>query len=130
MKIVISEPKTGKSYQIEIDENKSKALYGSKINEEIDGAILGLAGYKLEVRGGTDKDGFPMRKDIHGTERKRILITTGSGFRKKTKGERKRKGVRGDTISEFIEQVNMKVTKEGTKKLEEVIGKKEKKKGE
>jgi len=130
MKVVISEPKTGKSYQIEIDEKKSKALYGSKINEEVDGAIIGLTGYKLEVRGGTDKDGFPMRKDVYGTERKRILIASGPGFRKKTKGERKRKGVRGNTISEFIEQINLKITKQGQKKIEEIIGKKEEKKGE
>ena len=128
MKVVISEPKTGKSYQMEIDGKKSKALYGSKINEEVDGAILGLTGYKLEVRGGTDKDGFPMRKDVHGTERRRILIASGSGFRKKTKGERKRKGVRGNTISESIEQINLKITKEGQKKVEEIIGKKEEKK--
>ncbi len=128
MKIVISDPKTGKSYQTEIDENKSKALYGTKIDEEIDGALIGLNGYKLQIRGGTDKDGFPMRKDVHGTERKRILISSGPGFKKKRKGERRRKGVRGNTISEFIEQVNLKVVKEGNKKLEEVYGKKEEKK--
>ncbi len=127
MKAVVSEPKTGKSYQIEIDENKSKALYGSKIGEEIDGSLIGLTGYKLQIRGGTDKDGFPMRKDVHGTERKRILLSAGAGFRKKRKGERRRKSVRGNTISEFIEQVNFKVVKEGSKKLEEIIGKKEEK---
>ena len=128
MKIVISDPKTGKSYQTEIDENKSKALYGSTIGEEIDGALIGLNGYTLQLKGGTDKDGFPMRKDVHGTERKRILISSGAGFNKKRKGERRRKGVRGNTLSEFIEQVNVKVVKEGAKKLEEVYGKKEEKK--
>jgi len=96
--------------------------------KEIEGAIIGLKGYKLQIRGGTDKDGFPMRKDVHGTERRRILISSGPGFKKKRKGERRRKGVRGNVISEFIEQVNVKVTKQGDKKLEELYGKKEKKK--
>ena len=130
MKIVVSEPKTGKSYQTEIDANKSKALYGSKIGEEVDGGILGLTGYKLEVRGGTDKDGFPMRPDVHGTERKRILIASGAGFRKKRKGERRKKGIRGNIISEYIEQINFKVKTTGQKPLEELMGKKEEKKGE
>lgn len=130
MKIVVSEPKTGKSYQTEIDANKSKALYGSKIGEEVDGGILGLTGYKLEVRGGTDKDGFPMRPGVQGTERKRILIASGAGFRKKRKGERRKKGIRGNIISEHIEQINFKVKTIGQKPLEELIGKKEEKKGE
>ena len=130
MKAVISAPKTGKSYQMEVDEKKRKALYGSKIDDKIDGGVIGLKGYKLQVRGGTDKEGFPMRKDVHGTERKRILISTGAGFKNKRKGERKRKSVRGNTISEFIEQVNFKVVKEGEKSLDEIIGKKEEKKGE
>lgn len=130
MKAVISEPKTGKSYQIEVDEKKSKALYGSKINEEIDGGVIGLNGYKLQIRGGTDKEGFPMRKDVHGIERRKILISSGAGFNKKRKGERKRKSVRGNVISEFIEQVNFKVIKEGQKPLGEIAGKKEEKKGE
>jgi len=67
MKIVIAEPKTGKSYQTEIDDNKSKPLYGIRIGKEIDGSLVGLIGYKLVVTGGTDKDGFPMRTDVHGT---------------------------------------------------------------
>ena len=128
MKIVVSDQKIGKSYQTEVDANKSKAFYGLKIGNEIDGSLLGLTGYKVKITGGTDKDGFPMRKDVHGTERKRILISSGPGFKKKRKGERRRKGVRGNTISEFIEQVNVKVTKEGAKKLEEIYGKKEEKK--
>ncbi len=130
MKIVISDPKTGRSYQTEIDENKSKPLIGMKIGEEIDGALFGLNGYKLKITGGTDKDGFPMRPDVHGPERKSILIGSGPGIRKKRKGERRKKTVRGNTISEHIAQVNTVVTKEGSKKLAEIFGKEETKEGD
>lgn len=62
-KIVISEPKTKKAYQIEKD---VPSLIGLKIGQKFDGSMLGLSGFTLEVTGGSDKDGFPMRKDLEG----------------------------------------------------------------
>jgi len=131
MKIVIAEPKTGKSYQTEIDDNKSKPLYGIRIGKEIDGSLVGLIGYKLVVTGGTDKDGFPMRTDVHGTERKKILIAGGTGLIKTKKGLRKKKTVRGNVISEAIAQINVAVKTQGNKTIPETLGiepKEEKKK--
>ncbi len=122
MKIVIADPKLGKAYQTEIDETKSKLLYGKKIAEEIEGTLLGLHGYKLKVTGGTDKDGFPMRGDVHGTERIRILISSGAGVRKRGKGERVKKTVRGNTISDRIAQINVVVTAHGEKGIAETLG--------
>lgn len=130
MKIVISDPKNGKSYQTEIDDIKSKLLYGMKISEELDGSLIGLSGYKLKISGGTDKDGFPMRPDVHGTERRRILISGGVGIRKKEKGERLKKTVRGNTISERIAQVNAIVVTSGERSVSEILGIPEKVKGE
>ena len=110
MKAVINDPKTGKSFQIEIEGEK---LFGKKIGDEIDGVVLGYEGYKFKITGGSDKDGFPMRKDVHGTGRKKIYLSSGPGFRPKRKGEKRRKTVRGNTIAEDIAQINLMVTKHG-----------------
>ncbi len=131
MKVVIANKEKGRSYQVEIDENKSKALYGLKIGQEFDGSIVNLTGYKLKITGGSDKDGFPMRPDVHGPERKRILVSAGPGIRKKKKGIRRKKTVRGNIISESIAQINTIITKKGEKTIEELLGiKEEKKEGE
>ena len=115
MKAVINDPKTGKSFQIEIEGEK---LFGKKIGDEIDGVVLGYEGYKFKITGGSDKDGFPMRKDVHGTGRKKIYLSSGPGFRPKRKGEKRRKTVRGNTIAEDIAQINLMVTKHGKVPLE------------
>lgn len=130
MKIVVSDPKTGKSYQTEVDDNKSKAFYGMKIGNEIDGSLVGLTGFKVKITGGSDKEGFPMRPDVHGTERKRLLLSAGTGIKNKQKGERRKKTVRGNLISESINQMNVIVTKEGTKSIAETLGIEEKPKEE
>lgn len=122
MKVVIADPKLGKCYQIEIDAVKSKLFHGMKIGAEVDGALLGLGGYKLSVTGGTDKDGFPMRQDVHGVERTRILLSGGTGFRNKIRGERQKKTIRGNTIAEDIAQVNLKVLEYGKKGVADTLG--------
>lgn len=121
MKLVISDPKTGRSYQTEITKEKETALVGLKIGDALDGAAVGAAGYKLLIRGGSDKDGFPMRNDLRGGRKARLLLSTGIGFRSQRKGERKKKSVRGNLITDQIVQVNTKVTEAGEKKLEELF---------
>ncbi len=113
--------KNGKSYRMEIKEE----LIGKRIGDIIDGAIIGMEGYELEITGGSDKQGFPMRKDIEGQKRVRALLSKGPGFRPKEKGERRRKNVRGKVIAEDISQVNLKIIKMGKKNLEEIFTKKE-----
>jgi len=125
MKFVIGEPKTGKCYQIEIEKDKCKPFYGEKIGSKISGSLLGLTGYELIITGGSDQQGFPMRKDIHGTKRKTILLSTGVGFRKKRKGERRKKTICGNKVHENIAQINLKVIKIGDKALAKVLGKEE-----
>lgn len=127
MKIVVSEPSTRKAYQIEIDSGKSSALLGKKISEEFNGDLIGLNGYTLKITGGSDNGGFPMRPEIPGMARRALLLKNSPGFHPKIKGQHKRKLVCGNTISQTIVQVNVKVTKAGEKKLEEVAPKKEKK---
>lgn len=120
-KIVVSEPKQRKAYQKEV-EQKASGLLGRKIGEVVSGDLLGLSGYKLEITGGSDKEGFPMRKDVEGPVRKKVLLSSPPGFHPKRKGHRKRKSIRGNTISAEIIQVNMKVAEYGKKSIEELLG--------
>jgi len=125
MKLVISDPKTGKAYQKEISDAEAEALYGKKIGDEVDLSPFGLSGYVAIIRGGTDNAGFPMRPDVHGTGHKKVLIGSGVGISKKSlkyKGERRRKTVRGNTVAEDIAQLNLKIVKYGNKPLEEIFG--------
>lgn len=125
-KFVISDPKTKKSYSTVISQDRVPNLIGKKIGDKFDGAMLGLSGYELEITGGTDKDGFPMLPSIHGSARKRVILSSRPGFKPLIKGQRKRKTVRGNTISVDISQINTKVVKYGPKPLEELIKKEEK----
>jgi len=116
MKAVISN-KEGKDKQVELDETQSASLNGAKIGDKISGDSIGLEGYELEIKGGTDDAGFPMRRDVQGTLRKRILATSGTGLHIDRKGMRKRKSVRGNTISDVIAQVNLYIIKQGSEDL-------------
>ena len=108
-KIIVSEPETGKSQIVEVEESQAVPLIGRKLGEVIDGAAVKLSGYKLKITGGSDKDGFPMRPNIHGGVRVGAILSEGVGFHSTSKGERKRKTVRGNVITDAIVQVNMKV---------------------
>lgn len=120
-KFVISDPATRRSYQLEVDQSKVMALIGKKIGEEFNGDLVGLSGYGLTITGGTDRDGFPMHPSVKGSVKKRVLLTTPPGFHPLIKGERRRKTVRGNTISDSIAQINVKISKKGEKPVEELI---------
>lgn len=108
-KIILSDPEAGKSQRIEVEGSKAAPLIGRRIGDTVDGMIVGLSGYKLQITGGSDKDGFPMRPDIHGGVRTRIILSGGPGFKPRRKGERRRKTLRGNVITEEIVQINMKI---------------------
>ncbi len=120
-KVVISDPKSRKAYQKEIDQSQS-GLIGKKIGDKAPGSHLGLVGFELEITGGSDKEGFPMRRDFESVGRKKLLLSHPPGFHPKSKGRRKRKSIRGNTISPSISQVNMKIVVYGTKSIEESLG--------
>ncbi len=120
-KVVVNDIQSGKSYNIPVSGHHANSLIGKKINDEVDGIFVSLPGYKLKITGGTDKDGFPMRQDIPGSTRRRLLLSKGLGFKPKTRGKRKKKSVRGNTINQEIVQVNMKVLKPGAKPIDEII---------
>ncbi|MGC8982407.1 MAG: 30S ribosomal protein S6e [Desulfurococcaceae archaeon] len=97
------------AWQIRINDTRTQALLGLKIGDEIDGGLVGLKGYKLVITGGSDISGFPMRPDIPGPVKKRVLLSGPPGFHPKEKGERRRKTVRGNTIAPDIVQINTKI---------------------
>ncbi|MBN1275324.1 30S ribosomal protein S6e [Candidatus Woesearchaeota archaeon] len=109
--------KDGKTQQFELDDDKASALIGKKIGDKVSGKQAGFDGYEFEVTGGSDSSGFPMRKDVQGTARKKILTTKGVGMRTNRKGLRLRKTVAGNTVFENTAQVNLKVLKAGKKPL-------------
>lgn len=126
MQIVISDSKTGKAYKIEGKDTEANVLFiGKRIGDEVDADILGLGGYELEITGGSDKDGMPMRRDVSGSARKRILITSPPGYRPKERGKRRRKSVRGNEISTEISQINVKIKEYGAKPIEKILVKEE-----
>jgi small subunit ribosomal protein S6e len=69
--------------------------------------------------GGSDKDGVPMRPSVHGGVRRNVVLSGGVGFNPKNKGERKRKAVRGNVLTDEIVQVNTKIVEKPKKAKEE-----------
>jgi small subunit ribosomal protein S6e len=108
-KIIISDPETGTSKVVELEETRAVPLIGRRIGEVIDGSVVDLPGHKVQMIGGSDKDGFPMRRDVHGGVRRRVILSGGVGFNPQNEGERRRKTVRGNVITDEIAQVNMKI---------------------
>ncbi|MEK6986385.1 MAG: 30S ribosomal protein S6e [Candidatus Thermoplasmatota archaeon] len=115
-KLVINDPSTGKSYNFEVTGHHAQTFIGKKIGDQIDGINANLPGYKLQITGGSDKAGFPMRADVEGANRRRLLLTEGLGYHPKDyPGKRERVSVRGNRLSNDIIQVNLKVAKAGSK---------------
>ena len=115
-KLNISSEK-GLSKLIEIDEKKFR-FDGMKIGETIKGGLIGFPNYEFKITGGSDASGFPMRKDVHGPVKKRILVSKkGIGYKPKRKGEKKRKTVRGNEITFDMTLINLKVLKYGETEL-------------
>ena len=103
-KLTLSDKK-GRSTSKELKDSDANPLLGLLVGQETDASIVGLQG-KIMITGGSDKSGVPMRADLQGLARKRILIPKGVGLQDTEKGLRKRKLVRGNTISEEIYQIN------------------------
>lgn len=119
-KLVINDPSTGKSFNFEVTGHHAQNFLGKKIGDTVDGINANLPGYKLQITGGSDKAGFPMRADFEGTTRRRLLLTEGVGYHPTDyPGKRKRQSVRGNRVSAEILQVNVKVAKAGSKPVAE-----------
>jgi len=131
-KINISE-KSGKTYKIE---SESKELIGKALHDKIEGSEISpeLKDYEFEITGANDSAGFTAFESVEGIGLKKVLLTYGKGMKKRPKKEGKkkrsdnrpkglrlRKTVRGRIISKAITQINLKILKEGSKKLAEIF---------
>jgi len=120
-RLILSNPEDGTAKTIQLDPKVFSLFLGKRIGDELDGSVLGYKGYKIRITGGTDRDGFPMRPDVSGSRKVRILLSGGVGFRpyekppskkkkrrqrRRKKGLRRRKTVRGNVISDAIAQIN------------------------
>ncbi|MEM1946115.1 MAG: S6e family ribosomal protein [Candidatus Caldarchaeum sp.] len=128
-RMVVSDPAQGKASTVQLNPQHLRLLLGKKIGDMLDGSVFGFKNAMIKITGGTDRDGFPMRPDVSGPRKVKILLSGGVGYhpkrkppskkkkrrnRRPVKGVRKRVTVRGNVISEAIAQVNaVLVKKEG-----------------
>ena len=105
-KMIVSDPQTRKATVAELEGARAQVLIGRNIGDVIDGSQLGFSGSRLKITGGCDKDGIPMRPDVHGGAKKYVVLSGGVGFRPTKAGERRRKLVRGSMITDETYQVN------------------------
>jgi small subunit ribosomal protein S6e len=107
--VVVADPETGATYQTAVDGQDANRFLGRELGEEVDGAAVGLDGFTLELTGGSDAAGRPMRDDVPGPNLKEILSDGGVGYKPTRDGERKRITVRGREVSDETAQINAKV---------------------
>jgi len=117
-KVIISDPETGTSKVVELEEARAVPFIGRKIGETVDGAVVDLPAHKLQIMGGSDKDGVPIRPNVHGGVRRNVVLSSGVGFNAQNKGERRRKTVRGNVITDEIVQINTKIIEKPKKSAE------------
>jgi len=108
-KVIVSDPQNGTSKVVELEEARAAPFIGRKTGETLDGAVVDLPAHKVQLMGGSDKDGVPMRSNVHGGVRRAVVLSGGAGFKPTRKGARKRKTVRGNVITDEIVQINMKI---------------------
>ena len=72
-KLVVSDTK-GRSIAQELKDRAAQPLVGINIGGIIDASVIGVAGGKLKVTGGSDRSGTPMRADVHGGVKKYVLL--------------------------------------------------------
>ena len=129
----------GKSYAVDISGSNYNHFLGKKIGDDVDGIFIGegeksLGGFKLQITGGSDLTGTPMRADLDGGGRKKVLVSPSTGFKghkivKKKGGRyrytydglRRRRAFRGNVISSDTRQINLKVVESGNKSLSEIF---------
>jgi SSU ribosomal protein S6E len=110
-KLVLSDPMSGKAKQFEIKDPLAQRFVGLKIGDEIDGTVLKdfielPKGAKVKITGGSGIEGAPMHPGIPGPVKKYVLADGPPGYRPPKRGMRKRKLMRGNTISDSIVQIN------------------------
>ena len=121
IKCVVNDTKTGKSYTKALADNTS--VSGRKVGDRLTGSVVDFPGYELQIMGGSDIAGFPMRQDLNMNTRKKLLVKKGDvGIRKAERGTIYRKTVSGNIVSDITAQLNLKVIQHGSKSIEDLWG--------
>ena len=115
IKVNIGDSKSGKTAKTILANELTKPLLNKKIGDKLKGDEIGFPGYEFEITGGSDYCGFPMRKDVVGVARKKILMVGGVGLRRNVPGRKVRKTVAGNTVHPNTAQINLKIIKYGEK---------------
>ncbi len=125
--------KSGKTFKVELE---TEFFNGKNLGNKISGKEIlpDLSDYEFEISGASDKSGFTAMEGVPGIGLKKALLSYGKGMHKRQKfeGKKKRstqrpkglrlkKTVRGETLSEAITQINLRVVKEGKKPLTEIF---------
>ena len=111
--VVVSDPDSGLTLQQEVEGQDANRFAGRALGDEVDGGAVGLDGATLELTGGSDDAGRPLRPDVDGPDLNEVLLEGGVGFEPSREGERKRVTVRGREISDAVAQINAKIVDAG-----------------
>lgn len=119
-RLVLSDPGKGAAQGFVLTPEQLQTFIGKRIGSVLDGSVVGIK-KKIKVTGGTDAHGFPLRPDVHGGRKTKILASGGVGYHPKRKppskrkkrrnkrpvgGKRKRILVRGNVVPENVAQIN------------------------
>jgi small subunit ribosomal protein S6e len=121
--VVVGDPDSGASYQLEAEEQNANRFLGKSIGDEVDGSAVGLDGYTLEITGGSDDAGRPLSDDVAGSTLKEVLMKgRATGYKPERDGERRRITVRGREVSDVVSQVNASIIGRGNTSVDELLG--------
>ncbi|SEH13073.1 small subunit ribosomal protein S6e [Natronorubrum sediminis] len=121
--VVVGDPESGSSYQLEAEEQDANRFIGKSIGEEVDGNAVGLEGYTLEITGGSDDAGRPLSPDVSGSSLQEVLMEERqTGYKPSRDGERRRITVRGSEVSDAVAQINASVVEAGSSGIDELLG--------
>ena len=121
--VVVGDPDSGTTHQLEADEQDANRFVGRSIGDEVDGDAVGLDGYTLEITGGSDDAGRPLNETVSGPNLGELLMKgRQTGFRPNREGERRRITVRGREISDAVAQINTAIVGRGDTPVDELLG--------
>ena len=120
--VVVADPDEGATHQRAVDGQDANRFIGRSIGDEVDGSAVGLDGYTVEITGGSDTAGRPMREDVAGSALTSILVDGGTGFEPTREGERKRVTVRGREVGDETRQINATIAERGEGAVADLLG--------
>ena len=121
--VVVGDPESGSSYQLEAAEQDANRFIGKSIGEEVDGGAVGLDGYTLEITGGSDDAGRPLNPTVSGANLQEVLMEgRQTGYKPSRDGERRRVTVRGREVSDAVAQINASIVERGSTDVDELLG--------